>query len=108
MKQFGNKRFELGLQVFQTFFVSHLLICAFFGNTNYCCLKHYEIVYNKEITVLHVYSSNRMKELFMMNNVFPFEYIDGPNHYIVASKVYLAHKLTEKECLGCILDDDSN
>ena len=106
VKQFANERFELGLQVFRSFFVSHLLLCTFFGNTNYCSLKPYEIVHRKDVVVVHVFSSNRIRELFTLNNVFPFEYVDGSNHYIVAGKVYLVHKVTGKECLGCIVDDD--
>ena len=106
MKQFGNERFELGLQVFRSFFVSHLLICTLFGNTNYCSLKPYEIVHRKEVVVVHVFSSSRLRELFTMNSVYPFEYIDGVNHYVVAGKVYLVHKVTGKECLGCVVDDD--
>ena len=106
VKQFANERFELGLQVFRSFFVSHLLLCTFFGNTNYCSLKPYEIVHRKEVVVVHVFSSSRLRELFTMNSVYPFEYIDGVNHYVVAGKVYLVHKVTGKECLGCVVDDD--
>ena len=55
---------------------------------------------------MHVFSSNRSRELFTMNNVFPFEYVDGNNHYVVAGKLYLVHKVTGKECLGCVIDDN--
>ena len=105
VKQFGNERFELGLQVFRSIFISHLLICTFFG-TNYCSLKPYEIVYRKDVVVLHVLSSSRLRELFTMNNVFPFEYVGGTDRYVVAGKVYLVHKDTGKECLGCVIDDN--
>ena len=107
MKQFGNERFHLQLQVFRSFYISHLLITTLFGVTNFSSLRSYEVVYKKEVVVAHLFSSRRLREIFTFNQVFPFEYHDGSNHYSVGAKVYLVDRGDGKECIGCVMEEDT-
>ena len=111
-KTFGKERFELGSQLFRSFFLNYLLKLTFFGS-NFSKLCPNEIVYrtNKSI-VVHISSQKRIVELFTHNGVCAFEYTsDGNNvgerkRYTCGGKVVVKENRGKcLECIGYVLDE---
>ena len=114
-KTFGRERFELGTQLFRSFFLNYLLKLTFFGS-NCSKLSPHEVVYrtNKSV-VVHIASHDRMIELFTMNGVCAFEYKkdgdnDGETHrYTCGGKVIVKEKRGRmRECVGYVMSERRN
>jgi hypothetical protein len=90
-KTFGKERFELGSQLFCSFFLNYLLKLTFFG-CNFSQLHQNEIVYrtNKAV-VVHISSHQRIVELFTHNGVCVFEFSSDEgekNEFLAVVKWY--------------------
>ena len=57
------------------------------------------------MAIIHLYSVEILKSISIMNKVFPFDFIDGCNHYITGTKLSLIHKYTGRECLGHVINE---
>ena len=83
------------------------MLCTIFGCTNLSFLRPYEIVYrSSNVTVVHLASFDRIKNLFTWNKVNPFQYTDGSNNYTVTAKLFLIDKRSGTESLGCCTHED--
>jgi RNase P/RNase MRP subunit p29 len=109
-KTFGKERFELGSQLFRSFFLNYLLKLTFFG-CNFSKLHQNEIVYrtNKAV-VVHISSHQWIVELFTHNGVCVFEFSsdEGEKKRIsCGGKVVLKQNHERyKESIGYVLKED--
>ena len=108
-KRFGNEKVQKGCKVYKSFFISHMFVCCFFGS-NFCFLESDEIVYRtKAITVIHIASRKRAKQLFEMNGVCMLELNDELQNVLIAAagRVVVKHE-NGKEEVGIVMDEDGD
>ena len=105
-KQFGKERFILGVQVFRSFLLTHLLNVTMFG-TNYCFLNDHEIVHRSKGTIIaHIASKDRMVELFTFNEVCPFEFGNSSGLNTCSAKISVLDTNSLQEGIGYVLEED--
>jgi hypothetical protein len=109
-KSFGNERFEIGSQIFRSFYFNHLLKLTFFGDwCSFSKLAPYEIVHkSKKTKVIHVSSKHRMEEIFTLNGVCPFTCHDNKRNqlYCCGGKVSVQELSSGREGIGIVKSED--
>lgn len=109
-KSFGNEKFELGSQIFRSFYFNHLLKLTIFGDwCSFSKLAPYEIVHKSRMTkVIHVSSKHRMEEIFTLNGVCPFTCCDNKKNriYCCGGKVSVQELSSSREGIGIVQSED--
>ena len=106
-KTFGNESFLLQSQIFRSFFLNPLLKLTFFGKNNSNFYKD-EIVYKTgSVQVIHIASQQRMIDLFKINGVCAFVFLNSDGIKIsCGGKVVVKHRTSNLEGIGYVISED--
>ena len=108
VKKFGKETVKLGIQIYRSFYLNHILQITMFG-LNLSHVSNSEIVYKTDkVTVVHIHSKKRLLDLFTINDVCPFMMNDEKNSRVItcAGKVSVCDCNTNKEIVGYVLDEE--
>jgi len=84
---FGKECVKMNSQTYRTVFINLLIQLALFGD-DFSKLMNYEIISkSKNMTIIHMSSQRRIKELFTLADLCAVDFIIDNKHYTCCGKV---------------------